>query len=107
MEMLLNEYDMVVGAKFEDGTIQDYVDDKNTFGLVRIEDTTANWFLFNEMDSDDDTKELYKSVIKKGHHIHDEFGEKVVLFNKTGQVPYEKFVDIINTYIDDGMGQII
>lgn len=107
MEMLLNEYDMVVGAKFDNGTIQDYVDDKNTFGLVRIDNTTANWFLFNDLDSDEDMKELYNEVTSKGHHVHDEFGEKIVLFNKTGQVPYENFITVINEYIDDGMGQII
>ena len=29
MEMILNENDLVVGAKFKNGTIQDYVDDTN------------------------------------------------------------------------------
>lgn len=107
MEMILNEYDMVVGAEFDNGTIQDYVDDKNTFGLVRIDGTTANWFLFNDLDSDDDTKKLYNEVVKKGHHIHDEFGEKIVVFNKTGQVPFEDFISRINEYIDDGMGDFL
>lgn len=65
MEMLLNEYDMVVGARFEKGTIQDYIDDKNSFGLIRIENSTANWFLYNDLDCDEQSKELYESVIKK------------------------------------------
>ncbi|PHO11656.1 hypothetical protein CPG38_11860 [Malaciobacter marinus] len=107
MEMLLNEYDMVVGAKFEDGTIQDYVDDKNTFGLVRIENHTANWFLYNDLDSDDESKKLYNEVIKKEHFIHDEHGEKIVIFNKTDKKTYEDFLKKINAYIDDGLGQII
>ncbi|AXH15555.1 hypothetical protein [Malaciobacter mytili] len=107
MEMLLNEYDMVVGAKFEEGTIQDYIDDKKTFGLIRIENSTANWFLYNDLDSDEESKELYNEVIKKNHFIHDEFGEKIVLFNKSGQISYEEFVKKINDYIEDGLGQII
>ncbi|AXH10261.1 hypothetical protein CP960_04950 [Malaciobacter halophilus] len=107
MEMLLNEYDMVVGARFEKGTIQDYIDDKNSFGLIRIENSTANWFLYNDLDCDEQSKELYESVIKKNHFIHDEYGEKIVLFNKTGKIPYEEFIKIINQYIDDGLGQII
>lgn len=107
MEMLLNEYDMVVGAQFENGTIQDYIDDKKTFGLIRIENSTANWFLYNDLDSDEESKKLYNEVIKKAHFIHDEFGEKIVLFNKTGQVPYEEFIKKINDYIEDGLGQII
>ncbi len=107
MEMLLNEYDMVVGAKFEDGTIQDYIDDKKTFGLVRIKDSTANWFLYNDLDSDEESKKLYNKVIQKAHFIHNEFGEKIVLFNKSGQISYEEFIKKINEYIEDGLGQII
>ncbi|RXJ87128.1 hypothetical protein [Arcobacter sp. CECT 8985] len=107
MEMLLNDYDMVVGAKFDNGTIQDYIDDKNTYGLIRIEDSTANWFLFNEIDSDEESKKLYKDVIKKEHFIHDEFGEQIVIFNKVGKVSNETFLKKINEYIDDGLGQII
>ncbi len=64
MEMILNENDIVVGARFDNGTIQDYVDDTKTYGLVRIEDTTANWFLYNEIDSADDIKELYKKKLQ-------------------------------------------
>ena len=30
MEMILNEDDMVVGARFENGTIQDYIDKDKT-----------------------------------------------------------------------------
>jgi len=62
MEMLLNEYDMAVGARFENGTIQDYVDDANTYGLLRIEENTVNWFLYNSIESDDDVKDLYEEV---------------------------------------------
>ena len=56
MEMILNEFDMVVGARFDNGTIQDYVDENNTYGLIRIGESTANWFLYNEEDSDELTK---------------------------------------------------
>ena len=33
MEMILNENDLVVGARFENGTIQDYVDEKKLMDL--------------------------------------------------------------------------
>ena len=54
MEMILNENDLVVGARFDSGTIQDYIDENKTYGLVRIEDSTANWFLFNKDESEED-----------------------------------------------------
>ena len=48
MEMFLIEVDMVIGARFENGTIQDYIDENKNYGLLRVEDTTCNWFLFNK-----------------------------------------------------------
>lgn len=107
MEMILNENDLVVGARFENGTIQDYVDDARTYGLVRIEDSTANWFLFNKDESEDDIQKLYKKVIKEEHFIQDEFGEEIVLFNKEGSITNEEFIKTINSYLDDEMGTII
>jgi len=106
MEMILNEHDMAVGARFENGTIQDYVDDTNTYGLLRIEENTVNWFLYNEIDSDEETKKLYKRVIKTEHFIHNDFGEEVVLFNKTGKLSYEDMLNKINEYMDDSVGSI-
>jgi len=106
MEMLLNEYDMAVGARFENGTIQDYVDDANTYGLLRIEENTVNWFLYNSIESDDDVKELYEEVIKKEHFIHNDFGEEIVLFNKDGKLSYETMLKKIDEYMDDGVGTI-
>ena len=67
MEMILNENDLVVGARFEDGTIQDYIDENKTYGLIRIEDSTANWFLFNKDESEDDLQKLYKLILKEEH----------------------------------------
>ena len=58
MDMILNDDDIVVGAQFDNGTIQDYIDESKTYGLVRIEDSTANWFLFNKQESDEDLQEL-------------------------------------------------
>ncbi len=101
MEMILNENDIVVGAKFENGTIQDYVDDAQTYGLVRVEDTTANWFLYNKIDSPDDIQELYKKVIKSEHYIKDEFGEELVIFDKKGTVSNEDIIVKIDAYLDD------
>ncbi len=101
MEMLLNENDIVVGAKFENGTIQDYVDEAQTYGLIRIEDTTANWFLYNQIESSPDIQELYLKVIKEEHYIKDDFGEKIVLFDKKGSLSYEKLIAIIDSYLDD------
>lgn len=106
MEMILNEYDMAIGARFENGTIQDYVDDKNTYGLLRVEDNTVNWFLYNEIDSDDDTKELYNTIIKNEHFIHNDFGEEIVLFNKKGNISYEDLLKKIDEYMDDSVGSI-
>ncbi len=107
MEMILNENDLVVGARFENGTIQDYIDDKNTYGLVRIGESTANWFLFNKDESEDDIQELYKKVISQDHYIQDEFGEEIVVFNKEGENSYEEFIKTINSYLDDEMGTFI
>lgn len=101
MEMILNENDIVVGAKFENGTIQDYVDEAQTYGLIRIEDTTANWFLYNKIDSPDDIQNLYKKVIKGEHFIKDEFGEELVVFDKKGTVSNEKIISKIDVYLDD------
>jgi hypothetical protein len=106
MEMILNEHDMAVGARFENGTIQDYVDDKNTYGLLRIEENTVNWFLYNKIESDEDTQELYKNVIASDHFIHDDFGEEIVMFNKKGNMSYEAMLEKINDYMDDSVGSI-
>lgn len=107
MEMILNEDDLVVGVEFENGTIQDYVDKAKTYGLIRVEDTTANWFLFNKEDSPEGIQKLYKKALKTEHHIKDEYGEEVVLFNKQGKIPYEKLVEKIDAYLDDELGSII
>jgi hypothetical protein len=106
MEMILNEYDMAVGARFENGTIQDYVDKEQTYGLLRIEDKTVNWFLYNAIESDDEVKKLYDRVIKEAHFIHDDFGEEIVLFNKVGDISYEDMLKKIDEYMDDGVGSL-
>ncbi|RXJ82875.1 hypothetical protein [Arcobacter cloacae] len=107
MEMILNENDLVVGARFENGTIQDYVDEKKTYGLIRIEDSTANWFLFNKDESDDELQELYKKVLKQEHLIQNDFGEEIVVFNKIGSVAFEEFIKKIDEYLGDEMGSFI
>lgn len=107
MEMILNENEIVVGAEFENGTIQDYVDENKTYGLIRVEDTTANWFLYNKIDSPDDIQDLYKSAKNKDHFIKDEFGEEVVVFNKNGNKSYEELVSMIDAYLDDEMENFI
>jgi len=106
MEMILNEHDMAVGARFENGTIQDYIDENNTYGLLRIEENTINWFLYNAIESDNDTQELYKNVILNDHFIHNDFGEEIVLFNKEGVLSYESMLEKINEYMDDSVGSI-
>lgn len=106
MEMILNEDDLVVGARFENGTIQDYVDENKTYGLIRIENSTANWFLFNKDESEDEIQKLYKEVIKKDHFIQNDFGEEIVLFDKTGSTSYENFIKRIDEYLNDEMGNI-
>jgi hypothetical protein len=107
MEMILNENDLVVGAQFENGTIQDYVDENKTFGLVRIEDSTVNWFLFNKEESDDDLQELYTKIIKEEHFIQDDFGEEIVVFNRTGNTSFEDFIKKIDEYLGDELGEFI
>lgn len=106
MEMILNDNDIVVGAQFENGTIQDYVDDKQTYGLVRIDDSTANWFLFNKVESDDDLQILYAKVLKEEHNIQDDFGEEIVIFNKKGDVTFDEFAKKIDEYLNDEIGTI-
>ncbi|PLY05236.1 MAG: hypothetical protein C0625_14505 [Arcobacter sp.] len=106
MEMILNENDMVVGVMFENGTIQDYVDEEKTYGLIRIDDTTANWFLYNKDDSPEDIQDLYAKVLTNTHHIKDEYGEEVVLFNKEGKISFEELVEKIDAYLDDELASI-
>jgi len=100
MEMILNENDMVIGASFENGTIQDYIDESNTYGLIRIEETTANWFLFNKEDSDVILQELYQKILQEEHFIKDDFGEEIVLFAKNGDISNEDLVKKIDDYLD-------
>ncbi|MFK2823851.1 hypothetical protein [Arcobacter sp. YIC-80] len=106
MEMILNEDDIVVGAQFDGGTIQDYVDENKTYGLVRIENATANWFLFNKDESDEDIQKLYNQVIQQEHFIHDDFGEEIVIFNKLGNKEFIDFKEKIDEYLNDEMGSI-
>ena len=107
MEMILNENDLVVGARFDNGTIQDYIDENKTYGLVRIEDSTVNWFLFNKEESDDDLQELYIKILKEEHFIQDDFGEEIVVFNRTGNTSFEDFIKKIDEYLGDEMGSFI
>jgi len=107
MEMILNENDLVVGVEFENGTIQDYVDEAKTYGLIRLEDTRANWFLFNKEDSPEDIQELYKEIIKNEHYIKDEYGEEIVLFNKQGKNSFDELIEKIDAYLDDELGSIV
>ncbi len=107
MEMILNENDLVVGARFENGTIQDYIDENKTYGLVRIEESTANWFLFNKDESEDDLQKLYKKVLKEEHFIQNDFGEEIVVFNKIGNQSFEDFIKKIDAYLGDELGNFI
>ena len=107
MEMILNENDLVVGARFENGTIQDYIDENKTYGLVRIEESTANWFLFNKDESEDDLQKLYKKVLKEEHFIQNDFGEEIVVFNKMGNKSFDDFIKKIDEYLGDEMGSFI
>jgi hypothetical protein len=105
--MILNENDLVVGARFENGTIQDYVDDTKTYGLIRIEESTANWFLFNKDESEDDLQKLYKQILKEEHFIQDDFGEEIVIFNKNGSKSFDDFIKKIDEYLGDELGNFI
>lgn len=100
MEMILDSNDMVVGVEFHNGTIQDYVDGNNNYGLIRIEDTSANWFLFNKEDSTSIIKDLYEDVTAKEHYIKDEYGEEIVLFNKKGSIDFDTLINKIDEYLD-------
>ena len=107
MEMILNEDDMVVGARFGNGTIQDYIDKDKTYGLLRVEDTTCNWFLFNKDESEEELQKLYNEVIKKEHFIQNDFGEEIVLFNRQGEKSFEDLVKKIDEYLGDELGSFI
>ena len=108
MESILNEDDMIVGATFENGTIQDYVDENKTYGLIRIEDSTCKWFLYNKDESCNDIQALYRKVTSlSNHYIENEFGEEIVLFDKEGSVEFEEFLEKVNEYLDDEFSQFI
>ena len=105
--MILNQNDLVVGARFDNGTIQDYIDENKTYGLVRIQDSTANWFLFNKDESEEDLQKLYKKVLKEEHFIQNDFGEEIVVFNKIGNQSFEDFIKKIDEYLGDELGSFI
>ena len=107
MEMILNENNLVVGARFENGTIQDYIDNNKIYGLIRIEESTANWFLFNKEESEEDLQKLYKQILKQEHFIQNDFGEEIVVFNKIGDKSFEEFTKIIDAYLGDELGSFI
>ena len=107
MEMILNEDDMVIGARFENGTIQDYIDKNKTYGHLRVEDTTCNWFLFNQIESEKELQKLYKEILKKEHFIQNDFGEEIVLFNKQGSKTFVELVKKIDEYLGDELGNFI
>ncbi|MFA7083828.1 MAG: hypothetical protein WC141_04750 [Arcobacteraceae bacterium] len=108
MESILNEDDMIVGATFENGTIQDYVDEAKTYGLIRIEESTCKWFLYNKQESAEDIQALYsKAVSQSNHFVHNDFGEEIVLFEKTGSVTFEEFLEKANEYLDDEFSEFI
>ena len=107
VEKILNENDLVVGARFDNGTIQDYIDENKTYGLVRIEDSTANWFLFNKDESEEDLQKLYEKILKEEHFIQNDFGEEIVVFNKTGNKSFEDFIKKIDEYLGDELGNFI
>ena len=107
MEMILNENDLIVGALFENGTIQDYIDKDKTYGLLRVEDTTCNWFLFNKDESEEELQKLYNEVIKKEHFIQNDFGEEIVVFNRQGEKSFEDLVKKIDEYLGDELGSFI
>ena len=99
--MILNENDLVVGAQFENGTIQDYVDEQKTHGLVRIGEDSVNWFLFNKDESDDDLQILYAKILKEENFIQNDFGEEIVLFNRIGETQFIDFITRIDEYLND------
>lgn len=107
MEMILNEDDIVVGARFENGTIQDYINKERTYGLLRVEDSTCNWFLFNQDESEDDIQKLYKKILKEKHFIQNDFGEEIVIFNKQGTISFEDLAKKIDEYLGDELGTFI
>lgn len=98
---------MVIGARFENGTIQDYIDENKTYGHLRVEDTTCNWFLFNQIESEKELQKLYKEILKKEHFIQNDFGEEIVLFNKQGSKTFEELVKKIDEYLGDELGNFI
>ncbi len=107
MEMILNEDDIVVGARFENGTIQDYLDKNKNYGLLRVENTTCNWFLFNKDESDEELQKLYKKILKEEHFIQNDFGEEIVLFNKQGKISFQELAKKIDEYLGDELGNFI
>lgn len=105
--MILNEDDIVVGARFENGTIQDYLDKNKNYGLLRVENTTCNWFLFNKDESDEELQKLYKKILKEEHFIQNDFGEEIVIFNKQGTISFEDLAKKIDEYLGDELGNFI
>ncbi len=107
MESILNEDDMIVGATFENGTIQDYVDENKTYGLIRIEDSTCKWFLYNKDESANDIQALYRKITAQANHfVQNDFGEEIVLFDKTGSVEFDDFLEKVNEYLDNEFSEL-
>ena len=61
MEMILNENDLVVGARFENGTIQDYIDEKKLTDLFELKNQLQTGFYSTKMK----VKMICKNYINK------------------------------------------
>lgn len=49
-------------------------------------------------------KNYIKKVLKEEHFIQNDFGEEIVVFNKTGNKSFEDFIKKIDEYLGDELG---
>jgi hypothetical protein len=64
--------------------------------------------LYNKEESANDIQALYRKVTSSSNHfVENDFGEEIVLFNKTGSVEFEEFLQKVNEYLDDEFSSFI
>jgi hypothetical protein len=64
--------------------------------------------LYNKEESANDIQALYRKVTSQPNHfVENDFGEEIVLFNKTGSVEFEEFLQKVNEYLDDEFSSFI
>lgn len=94
----MNADDEVVGAVFEGGKIDETSLDM--YALIEYKGTTAKVFQFAVDEMEDDEAEDFAAILAQETPIYISGGtpEKIVIFDKQGDVSYNELIDIWDEY---------